>query len=91
MERCHILDVVVRQLLAVIKHVKEVDEFLLSHGDAGVVLDIRLQIGDGVIRFHHEVGCIATEGLNFDDHGWAGTGTALGCSQMALSQNGCRR
>jgi hypothetical protein len=63
-----LLDVVVRQGAAILKLLASKDQTLLVRGDALLVLDLRLDIVDGVRRLHLQGDGLAGEGLNKDLH-----------------------
>jgi hypothetical protein len=63
-----LLDVVVRQGAAILKLLASKDQTLLVRGDALLVLDLRLDIVDGVRRLHLQGDGLAGEGLHKDLH-----------------------
>jgi hypothetical protein len=59
-----LLDVVVTEGTAVLELLSGKDETLLIRGDALLVLDLRLDIVNGVRRLHIEGDGLASQGLN---------------------------
>ena len=62
------LDVVVTQGTPIFKQYATIDQVLLVWGDTLLVLDLGLDIFDGVISFHFKSDGLASEGLHKDPH-----------------------
>ena len=68
MEGGLLLDVVVSQGAAVLELLAGEDEALLIRGDALLVLDLSLDVLDGVVGLHLEGNGLARQGLHEDLH-----------------------
>ena len=68
MERRLLLDVVVREGAAVLELLAGEDQALLVGRDALLVLDLGLDIVDGVRRLHLQGDCLARQGLDENLH-----------------------
>jgi hypothetical protein len=64
-----LLDVVVGEGSAILELLSGEDETLLIGWDTLLVLDLGLDIIDGVRGFHLKSDCLASKGLNKDLHG----------------------
>ena len=63
-----LLDVVIRKRPAVLKLLTSKDETLLVRRDTLLVLDLRLDVVNGVAGLHLQCDCLAGEGLDEDLH-----------------------
>ena len=82
-----LLDVVVGEGAAILKLLAGEDEALLIRGDALLVLDLGLDVLDGVRGLHLEGDGLAREGLHKDLHDWSAGAPGL---QRGYSSEGKR-
>lgn len=59
-----LLNVIVRESAAVLKLLASKDQALLVRGDALLVLNLRLDVVDGIRRFDLESDCLSGKGLD---------------------------
>ena len=63
-----LLNVVIRKSSAVLELLPSEDQPLLVRGDALLVLDLRLNIVDGIAGLHLKSDCLASKSLDKDLH-----------------------
>ena len=69
MERTLLLDVIVTEGPPILQLLSSEDETLLVWGDSLLVLDLRLDVVDGITRLHFERDCFSGECFDEDLHG----------------------
>lgn len=90
MQPTHLLDIIIRQRTPILQLFPGEDQPLLVRRDALLILDLRLDIVDGVGRFDLEGDGLAGEGFDEALRGWVssrtgwGTGRGEGTSALWL-------